>query len=793
MSASLFVKVTLEANLERGLQPPGDSRIWETLRKGLGKQVHCVYSDVIMISVQDPKLQTLPSETFLQFWLGFSGVHSVTVEVVPKDLHLQVRRRGVESDALVTLLREQLDLDGYGRGHLIWKARDYTFEDHPLVLTALNGILLMGSRSGVFDPQIEEARVMGVGDVWTWPLPKNSDSTTSLQDTLQKSMRSLPSLLRRDSTVSELKTRELPLINRFSNPSKTNFLLPMSESQKIVGSIFGPVDCLLSLPPRDDIHDNTESLVGEIESYVSLLDRPLGQLFLREGSGSGISFQVLTEDFQNTNSLGLCPGPGYRLVALGPWDVTNAIQSRRIQNWVRRESLQGNPSEVFDFSEPLFQFLVKIAQLSKGWKLTANSWDLLRSQVSAASLQTRLRFFWVKADTSKLIHSAETMGLLCFDLGEPAHSGVIENDNPRWEMNLDSFTGGAAVSEISWNCPDIKAPTYGFDRAAVHPDEFLLKVTSRTSSETEIARRLLQKLSSHLFRSVLIRSEETAPITASRFVDQDSTLATALGRKKGWMSVDPQGAGVAAADHALRGLLSVGASVRNAVVDIWAPLIRNDDQSAAQMRHEGQVLLAIQGAISYLKFFGASVRSIDISGEILNRESPEIIVRARNVLDRKSPLLVPGFRMVGELLYAIGPKPAFVDSGSKILDHVRVVSNYTFKLVPSNQAGIYDVVDDLIHRGLVTCIRPIGEGGIAETLGEMALWGGLGAQVRPNIPVIELFSSSPGRFVIGVLPQEGKNLESRVKSEYLSPLGATGSEKIMGLPISEFQKERRNL
>src|SRR5690606_373669 len=91
------------------------------------------------------------------------------------------------------------------------------------------------------------------------------------------------------------------------------------------------------------------------------------------------------------------------------------------------------------------------------------------------------------------------------------------------------------------------------------------------------------------------------------------------------------------------------------------------------------------------------------------------------------------------------------------------------------------------------CMRPISNGGIAEALGEMALWSGMGAKIKPGVPTIEIFSGAPGRMVVGVLPHNAKSFESRIPTELFTQLGTTGGKRMLCLPLEKLFGSRNKL
>jgi phosphoribosylformylglycinamidine (FGAM) synthase-like enzyme len=260
-----------------------------------------------------------------------------------------------------------------------------------------------------------------------------------------------------------------------------------------------------------------------------------------------------------------------------------------------------------------------------------------------------------------------------------------------------------------------------------------------------------------------------------------------MGVKEGWMDVDPRAAGIASFDSALRGLVAMGAEPSGGVGFLWIAQPEDSENVSETSAKWAAYVLALEGACAWAKSFDFKLHSINGGGVSFPGSRNEVFVDLRSRIQAASQVMVPGFRMDGELLYVVGPRPAFMDAGSKILDHVtRVISNHTSKLNPELQLKLYRELHRLAQQGIVTSLRSVGEGGVAEALGEMALWSGKGAQIRPNIPIIELFSGAPGRLVVGILPQEAKRFEALIPAEQLTPIGVVGGEKILGLPLTRL-------
>ncbi len=440
---------------------------------------------------------------------------------------------------------------------------------------------------------------------------------------------------------------------------------------------------------------------------------------------------------------------------------------------------------------------------SLGWTVeNSNDWSEFVDYQGWRCRYHRSFYFWIpKAKLTAFSEIAKKCRLNFWNLGFPDSKipGEIQAlekgllgavTKAKWKLNMAPLRPLSLQTEItetlSWTYPELKSPTYGFDRASHFPDEYLQKVSVRDPLEAKWNAQVRQIYSGENFRSVILKGEGPHVVPALRWSSPQGTFAESLGTREGWMGVAPRGAGVAAVDSALRWLVSMGAHPSGGEATIWTSNPGDFENSEEESR--SAQMLALLGALDALKSFGFKTIDWNFTGTSFPQMRNEIFVGLKARLPENFSTTFPGFRMVGEALFVVGPKPAFMDAGSRILNHVsRVISNHVSKIFYEDQLEICRILHEQILKGIVTCIRPVNEAGLLATLGEMGLWGGMGAQVRPSLSTIELFSGAPGRFVVGVLPQEAKKFESLVKSEWIAPVGITGGEKIMGLSLTKLK------
>lgn len=785
--------------------PPGDTRIWEALKASLGA-IRYRPRTLVYIGTESTSI-SIPSFDKLSRWLGFRGLHIVEAVRETSGLSLQIRPQGREGRPLETLLRELIAPPaGEDKALDIWVADEYLFEANDAVASAIHTLLSLGGRSGIFDVEREEARIVGTGDPLGWP--RKVRASGSLKEAFQEAFASAQwSTLRENYRITERRPRAEPESRDIRDPLSSGLHSPDSAASVRALEAFGaPATFVVGLPETKSPHAHAVALRRQLNSYASFMDRSVALVQWRDPAPPLLTIDHMGRLPVNQRVLSRSAGPTWELYIVGPWDSRNALMERRVEDWAAKDGRDAvTHGELLDGEQDLLLYYTRTIAREAGWSVNVADAKQLIFTNRERTVAHRSWFFWSSLPREQLLASAQAVGVPLLALGQSAETGRCDFVKPTGEgaesIKISLIHAEPnSIRDVVWAYPEVKAPTYGFDKAAVYPDQFLLKVTKRRRVESEWARESLAFQSGDRMRGLVARRMEANSIPSVRWSSGGRIWAEAMASRRGLIDVDARAMGASVADAAIRSVLAQGGDVRGGVAGLWAthpiqgPLawILDADRDAEVRRDWGSFMMGLEAAVAYFRHFNIEMTSIIPNGPSFQGARPEIVARLRTaMLDKVAPIS-PGFRMVGEVLYAIGPRPAFVDAGSRVLDHVRVVSNHAFKLVPHVQEEVYRIVTDLMTRGKITCLRPVGEGGVVQALGEMALWGGLGAQIRPNLPVIELFSGSPGRFVVGVLPSEAKAVETSVRSEWLTVLGTTGGEKIMGLPLTQYYEERQN-
>lgn len=787
--------------------PPGSPRVWSALQKSIG-DVECRRAQLLSIWVEDE----IRPEALVRFQkaLGFSGLHSIKQLAKFPALTLEVRRRGEAPDALVTTTREYmkfvLAIQGTSNVGL---SRCFEFRmmneklDDRLLVGALEKLKSVGVRSGFFHPDSEDARISKAGDIAPWATPETPDDE-QLRERLQAALRlGRWSAVRCNFRRTEYRPRlKVPLTEEVSNPLES--LLPAKNRQdekvKHLGPPEAPVSFIVSLARERDSYSTPEKFRHRLELHSSMMDRSVGVVVFRE-SNPGVT---LVESWGGTplnNSILMPPDAASELCIVGPWDSRNPVDERRSELFLRdfsRDEVSsfGVIDGEQDFLAYLFSLLRQAGRKSQVRHSVLQELVVLNDRRAHPQ---RLFVAWTKS-AEKLTKQAASIGIRAETFARVSALGSDVEVVEMFEKQVKFVLPGSELEaenifrsqprQTRWDYPELKSPTYGFDRAAVHPDEYMMKVLVKEKAEHQWNRELALGLSGERFRSILSRHAGCSPFQAYKWTDGKTVFCESFGSQESWMQVDPRAAGSAAFDRALRGMVALGARPTEGEASFWVSQPEGAEEAIDETGWAAY-LLALEGALSFAHTFNFVMRSLNGGGLSLPGMNSEIFAQTRCEMDRKAGQSFPGFRMTGEVLYMVGPKPAFMDSGSRILGHItRVISNHVSRLVPEAQLELYLLMYDLIQAGMITSIRPIGEGGLAAAVGEMSLWGGIGVQLRPSLTVFELFSGAPGRFVVGILPQEAKRFEALVKGELLVPLGLVGGDKVCGLQVAEL-KDRR--
>lgn len=774
--------------------PPGDPRLWQALRSTVG-DVTC--SRGTLLSLRWPEGARRPDPGFLESSLGLPGLYDFSIRQAFISLSVAVRSRGGIAHPLETLLPEWLALKGYDAPSEIWAGRLYELsagggEADEKLAEACVRLLALGERSGIYAPDGEEARVFREAETAAWPWIEGKADAPVSQALLEACAGGERSLIRHDTIVKELRPRT-PVAVTELRPALQDLLWSwnLPEDPASMGCLASPpLHFVVSAPARPDCAEWAFDARSECEKIAGFYDRPIGTLDLRHARTTVASVEVSSPLPLAHKTLS--PSQGLKksvLYAVGPWDSRNPVMERRIESLIARR-FRNFPveGEVVEGRQDWGMRVGQLVSVFEGWTFRVEGLGALLKGNHARNRFHRTGFFW----------GEEGLEVFGQEAGVPLHAIGTRNGDGRVFVGNEAIHSHGLVwpsesyEEGSWSYPELKSPTYGYEKATLFPDRYLAKVVVKEANLSDWHSQLWIASGGDRLRSALYRNEYSTSLDGLRWTDGETLWAEACGFKEGWAEIDPRQSAVACVDAAMRSLIALGVKPGDGgVANVWLTHPEEAEANEDARAKLGAYLLSAQGLGQALQAFRFSVINFNAFAPAYSAPLPEIRVFLRSRLAPDAPQTVPGFRMSGEVLYAIGPRPAFMDAGSHLLSHVKVISNHLSRLTTSAQAELYALVWELMKKGVITSIRPIGEGGIAGAAAEMALWGGMGAQLRPNLPTIELFSGAPGRFLVGVLPSEAKTFEGLVKSELLTPVGMTGTEKVLGLPLEQLKEARR--
>ncbi len=272
-----------------------------------------------------------------------------------------------------------------------------------------------------------------------------------------------------------------------------------------------------------------------------------------------------------------------------------------------------------------------------------------------------------------------------------------------------------------------------------------------------------------------------------------------------YVYADPYEGGKQAIAEAYRNLCAVGAR----------PLaVTNCLNFANPQRPEimAQLVHALEG-------MGDACRALDfpiVSGNVsLYNESkatgggsailPTPAIGGVGIIEDYSKMMTMGFKNAGDTIYIVGPEfwarpdPTRPHLGKSLW--LQVVHGSEGGRTPPTDLTIErnagEIVRQLINDGLVNAVHDISDGGLAVALTEMALVGGIGAEVEANAeytPAQWWFGEDQGRYLICVPDTDALNAVLAEGTENAETaqigfhrLGQVGGDAMLGVPLADLR------
>ena len=180
------------------------------------------------------------------------------------------------------------------------------------------------------------------------------------------------------------------------------------------------------------------------------------------------------------------------------------------------------------------------------------------------------------------------------------------------------------------------------------------------------------------------------------------------------------------------------------------------------------------------------------------------------IIDDYNTMMTMGFKAEGEAIYLVGseawatPDPERSHLGKSLW--LQVVHGRDEGRAPpvdlSLEKHAGETVRELIEAGLVSAVHDVSDGGIAVALAEMAMAGGIGAQVEGNDKYTAAqwwFGEDQGRYIITVPDRQAFNEQMARGTENedtarvgFRRIGTTGGNSLLGVSLEELEAAHRS-
>ncbi|MBP7844614.1 MAG: hypothetical protein KA116_07345 [Proteobacteria bacterium] len=533
-----------------------------------------------------------------------------------------------------------------------------------------------------------------------------------------------------------------------------------------------------------------------VAKSLALSGKPLGNFVEIESHSvfprveSLSSLPVSSQRFYNQKN-------GEHLFFVGPWDANNKVVEQSVEKWLEAKPDLLIRSILWDSSENWVYSLLEIVFKLPGWRFEKSAFLNFLNAINEKSFSSNYLIFWGEIkEITQFQDGTFPAGLRAGILGSRDRDGVYQVDGfeesalffsklkSELKTGSDPNSLASKLKTVIRENPQIKAASYGYDRASAFPDQYSLKahVVARGTNQEWIESQWLNRTGSKIWSSTMGSFFNIA--SHSRKVATGENLNVVAGQRlRASWSHNPAKSAAILIDDALRSLLSQGASLKRINVNLWIGYGRRLSGPT-----QASLSLFFESFKSNLLKLGMSLDSLKMS-PMAHSEGLDAFL----MLQSQEGLLEPqdsfsGFRMEEESIYSVGPRPFQMESGSTVLRFVRVYSNFVSSIEIEKQIQLYYRLSELQRKGIISSLSSVTERGIAGSLLNMSLWGSRGAQLRPGLSAIELFSASPGRLLVGVLPQDAKTFESELKGEQVLMVGTVKGDRLWGLKLSEMVK-----
>jgi phosphoribosylformylglycinamidine synthase len=356
------------------------------------------------------------------------------------------------------------------------------------------------------------------------------------------------------------------------------------------------------------------------------------------------------------------------------------------------------------------------------------------------------------------------------DLGEFTTSGRLVlryHGHVVADLAMDFLHDGrpAVVRQASWASPALPSLALP-DRCDFRADLLALLQHGDVCSKEWIIRQYDHEVQGRTVLKPLVGSEDDGPGDAAVVLptrEKARGLALACGINPRYGKLDPYAMAACSIDEAIRNCVAVGADPsRVALLDnfCWGNTERPETL--------GSLVLAAQACHD----IALAYRAPFISGkDSLNNEythagaslaiPPTLLISAMAQVPDVRACVSMDLKESGNELLILGLTR--LELGGSLWAHLKGLEGGRVPQVdPAVGSQIFAALHQAIRRGLVRSCHDLSEGGLAVALAEMAIAGGLGAEISlERVPcdaaaaadLVLLFAESPSRFLLEVRPE----------------------------------------
>jgi len=422
-------------------------------------------------------------------------------------------------------------------------------------------------------------------------------------------------------------------------------------------------------------------------------------------------------------------------------------------------------------------------------------------EVMLSESQERMLVIPKKGCEERVKEIFKRWGLEAVEIGKVTSDGVLrvkEGDRVVAEIPVRYLTEECPVYIRERRKPEFLSELWAYPLNELpEPSDYGEVLLKLLSSPNIASKEWIYKQYDYMVRIDTVVRPGAADAAVLRVKGTKKGLAVTTDGNGRYCYLDPETGGAIAVAEAARNLSCTGARPLG-LTDCLNFGNPEKPEVAWQFYH---CVLGMSRACNYLNIpvVGGNVSFYnETSGEAIY---PTPVVGMVGLLENIDRRCTAGFKQEGDLLLLLGETRDEL-GGSEYLALVHgVVAGRPPQLELNLEAAVQQMVREAIARGLVQAAHDCSEGGLAVTLAEMAILGGVGAKITLDSPLRAsslLFSETQSRIVVSARPDKVGELEElarvfRVPFKIIGTCGgktlsiSAGLKPLLNLSLGEME------